>query len=69
MYYTDFCEGFKRQRPNYTCDEVLLSTGLNVVVQYLINYNKNTLLKVSESSNRSQTRTELLESREMHVAG
>lgn len=69
LFYSNFCRGYKEKKVNAQCIDSILDSGLNVVIQYLINYNKEVMLSVSQSNNPNATRKSKLESREIHIAG
>ena len=68
-YYNNFCEGYRRQKPLFRCTNNILESGMNVVIQYLINYNIEIMANMSVPTNRLSLRTEILEGMSIFIAG
>ena len=68
VYYNNFCQGYKKLRSSW-CSENITSSGMNVVIQYLMNDNRATIESMAISTNKKLTRKEELESSDLVTVG
>jgi hypothetical protein len=69
IYYNSFCEAYKKLKSNAVCSDSILNSGMDVVIQYLINYSKEVMLQISKFQSRQTTRTSILQSKDIYNAG
>lgn len=69
VYYNNFCKGYNQVKPAAWCSQNITSSGLNVVIQYLMNDNRATLEALTLSTNKETFRKQRLESSEVTTIG
>lgn len=69
VYYNNFCRGYVQIREDSWCSDNIASSGMNVVIQYLINDNRATAETIAASTNRQVYRKKKLESSEIITVG
>lgn len=61
VYFNNFCQGYSRLRSADSCVDNITSSGMNVVIQYLMNDNRATTEIMADMTDKAAYRKQKLE--------